>query len=125
MVGIRSGFGDKAVAKDVGEDFLDVVWMDRALAIQEGGGLGGSLQGEGGTGRDGVVLSQDGPDGLAKGEEVALQGVRYRDAAGLGLKSAKVVERDHLGSRVRPGFLTGMVAKNFELGPVIGQAHGN
>ena len=72
MVGIGGVFGEEAVAEDVGEDFLDVVWEDGGLIVEECDGLGGALEGEGGAGGDGVVLADDSADGLAEGEEVAL-----------------------------------------------------
>jgi len=51
------------------------VGEDGALLVEEGDGLGGALEREGGAGGDGVVLADDAADGLAECEEVALESV--------------------------------------------------
>ncbi len=73
-VGIRGFLGEESVPEDEGENFLNVVGMDRALAVEECGSLGSALEGEGGPGGDGVILPESSADGLAEGEEIALQG---------------------------------------------------
>lgn len=81
MVGVGGVFGEEAVAEDVREYFLNVVREDGGLVVEEGGGLGRALEGQGGAGGDGVILAEDAADGLTKCEEVALKSIGDGDAA--------------------------------------------
>ena len=69
-----------------------------------------------------MVISEDGTDGLAKGEEIALKGVRDGEAGALFLKRAEGLEgEDGLGLR-KLGLL-GVEFEDFELGGIVRQAH--
>ena len=66
-VGVGRFFSEESVAQDEGENVLHVVGMDFAPTVEEGCGLGGTLEGQSGPGGDGVILPEGGADGLAKG----------------------------------------------------------
>ena len=108
------------MTEDEWEDFLDVIGMNFTLSIEKCSGLGGALQGEGGAGRDRMILPQRRAHRLAKGEEVALKGVRDRQGGGLILKGSEIVKIHHgIDGSV---WLIRVIAQDFQLGLVAGQA---
>jgi hypothetical protein len=115
----------EAVVEDVGEDELDVVWMNSRLAVEVGVCLGRALEREEGPDADGVILSDEGSGRLAEGQKVALKSVGKGENFYFLLALGEIVETDEDGALARLGLRAGLELEDVELGFFAREAHGN
>ena len=117
------------MAKDVWEDGLEVVGMNRGLAVEEGVRTGRGLQREAGTHRDGMVVPDERAGGLAERQQVALEVVGDGNRRRLSLQGGEVFQReDRVGLRPAvPGGRIGVGVKtqDLELDILRGEVHRN
>ena len=110
-IGIEGVLGEETVPQDMGEDCLQVVGVNGGLAVEEGMGTGGGLQGEGSAYGDSVVLTCQRPGRLAESQEITLQGVGDGKLCDLLLEGDQIHQAQDGGNVI---LAQGSVAVEFE-----------